>query len=207
MVIIGSVVVSRDGYRIGRGNGFNDLDIGLLTEVGAITSDTLIVTLVHDTQVVESLPVGLFQEYDTPVDMIVTPSEVIRVTNRLPRSSGVLWKLLSEKRMKKLPSLQTLKTIREESGQTITLREEDSDYEKNRRQQYGGNRRFRGSMRRRFPRRNVSNSNNDTREPAQSQRQQRYDGSSGQQRRRFTRRRRYERNPRSSSNVIIIHFH
>lgn len=190
MVIIGSVVVSRDGYRIGRGNGFNDLDIGLLTEVGAITPDTIIVTLVHDIQVVDALPVGLFQEHDTPVDMIVTPNEVIRVTNRLPRPPGVLWKLLSEKRMSKLPSLQTLKVVREEGGETITLREDEDDYEQNRRQY--SNRRYRGSMGRRFPtgrrrfsRRNISNSNNDSREP-QHQRQQRYNNNSGKQRRRFT---------------------
>ena len=51
MVIIGSVVVSREGQRIGRGNGFADLDIGLLIEIGAITPETVIVTMVHDTQV------------------------------------------------------------------------------------------------------------------------------------------------------------
>lgn len=51
MVVIGSVVVSRDGYRIGRGNGFADQDIGLLTEIGSITPDTVIVTMVHDLQV------------------------------------------------------------------------------------------------------------------------------------------------------------
>ena len=51
MVVIGSVVVSRDGYRIGRGKGFTDVDIGLLTEIGSITPDTVIATMVHDLQV------------------------------------------------------------------------------------------------------------------------------------------------------------
>ncbi|XP_037930504.1 methenyltetrahydrofolate synthase domain-containing protein-like, partial [Teleopsis dalmanni] len=51
MVVIGSVVVSRDGYRIGRGNGFADLVVGVLIESGAITPETIIVTLVHDIQV------------------------------------------------------------------------------------------------------------------------------------------------------------
>lgn len=51
MLVFGSVVVSRTGQRIGRGNGYVDLDFGILTYAGAITPNTVIVTLVHDKQV------------------------------------------------------------------------------------------------------------------------------------------------------------
>lgn len=53
MLVIGSVAVSREGHHIGKGNGYVDLDFGILAERGIITKDTLIVTTVHDIQVIE----------------------------------------------------------------------------------------------------------------------------------------------------------
>lgn len=55
IVVFGSVAVSKTGHRIGRGNGYVDLDIGLLTHVGAITPKTIFVTVVHDEQVAKSI--------------------------------------------------------------------------------------------------------------------------------------------------------
>ncbi|XP_037729054.1 methenyltetrahydrofolate synthase domain-containing protein [Drosophila subpulchrella] len=157
IVVIGSVVVSRDGYRIGRGNGFADLDIGLLIELGAITPQTVIATIVHDVQVVDTLPLNLFQKYDTPVDIIVTPSEVIRVAKRLPRPNGVFWELLSDRRLKILPVLQQLKEREEKAGKSISLKEEDTDVE-----QHQNNRRRRGPVRRRFQRGNPGRTTSQT---------------------------------------------
>lgn len=51
MFIIGSVAVSREGHHIGKGNGYVDLDFGILTQQGIVTKDTIIVTTVHDIQV------------------------------------------------------------------------------------------------------------------------------------------------------------
>lgn len=51
MLVIGSVAVSKDGYRIGRGNGYVDLDFGILVQLGVVTDKTIIVTTVHDLQV------------------------------------------------------------------------------------------------------------------------------------------------------------
>lgn len=52
MLVIGSVIVSRDGYRIGRGNGYVDLDFAILVHAGIVTPKTIIVTTVHDCQVI-----------------------------------------------------------------------------------------------------------------------------------------------------------
>lgn len=184
MVIIGSVVVSRDGYRIGRGNGFNDLDIGLLKEVGSITDKTVIATMVHDAQVVDNLPINLFQKYDSPVDLIITPTEVIRVAKRLPRPAGIFWELLSERRLKIIPVLQVLKETQEKAGKVIVLKEEDTDVEQhqrrnNRRRRFGGNRRFQ--------RRAVSQNNADQQQDGENNGQQQ---KRQPQRRRFVNRRR-----------------
>ncbi|KPU79966.1 uncharacterized protein Dana_GF18214, isoform B [Drosophila ananassae] len=167
MVVIGSVVVSREGYRIGRGNGFADLDIGLLIELGAITPQTVIVTIVHDLQVLDTLPLNLFQKYDTPVDIIVTPTEVIRVAKRLSRPSGVFWELLSDRRLKILPVLQQLKEREEKAGKSISLKEEDTDVE----QHQNNRRRGRGPLRRRFQRGNPgrTTSQTDNEQPGQQE--------------------------------------
>lgn len=204
MVIIGSVVVSRDGYRIGRGNGFNDLDIALLLEAGSITPDTVIATLVHDVQVVESLPTNLFQKYDTPVDLIITPTEVIRVAKRLPRPSGIYWELLSERRLKIVPVLQELKEAQEKAGKIITLKEEDTDIESNR---YQSRRRFmhrRFGGRGRFQRgRGRSQNNNNDGNNDQQQGGENQDQQQGGQQRRQPRRRRFVNNRRRRTTKVI----
>lgn len=51
IIVIGSVAVSKDGYRIGKGNGYVDLEFAILVHCGVITKDTIIVTTVHEAQV------------------------------------------------------------------------------------------------------------------------------------------------------------
>lgn len=51
MLVLGAVVASQTGQRIGRGNGYVDLDFGILSKSGAITDNTIIVATVHDEQV------------------------------------------------------------------------------------------------------------------------------------------------------------
>ncbi|KXJ71481.1 hypothetical protein RP20_CCG020441 [Aedes albopictus] len=129
MVVVGSCAVSRQGHRIGKGNGYVDLDVGILIHLGVITKDTLIVTTVHDVQVYDTLPENLFQSYDLPLDLIVTPTEVIRVSKRLPRPAGIEWKLLSSRRLEIVPVLKCIKEFEEKSGKEIELKEEDTDVE------------------------------------------------------------------------------
>lgn len=53
MIVIGSVAVSKTGQRIGRGQGFVDLEFGILVKAGVVTDKTTIVTTVHNQQVVK----------------------------------------------------------------------------------------------------------------------------------------------------------
>uniref|UniRef100_A0A1L8DZT6 Putative 5-formyltetrahydrofolate cyclo-ligase n=1 Tax=Nyssomyia neivai TaxID=330878 RepID=A0A1L8DZT6_9DIPT len=158
MIVIGSVAVDRDGRRIGKGNGYVDLDFALLVDCGVITNDTLIVTTVHDAQVSDNLQLELFKSYDVPVDMIVTPTEVIRVAKRLPRPKGIEWNLLSNRRLGIVPVLKVIKEKKEESGTAIELKAEDTDVETNRKPRQNRNKRF---MRRsRKPRNSENNGDN-----------------------------------------------
>lgn len=132
LIIVGSVAVSRSGHRIGKGRGYADLEFAILSEMKAVDENTVIITNVHDSQVLisqvinfwalqyfflvqvfDSLPSDIFQAYDVPVDIIVTPTEIIRIQNRLPRPSGIFWDLISNRKVKMISALQSLKEIHE----------------------------------------------------------------------------------------------
>ena len=68
-------VVDIAGYRIGKGEGFADLEYAMMATMGAVGADTVVVSTVHDDQVVE-IPEGLVEEHDLTVDYIVTPTQV-----------------------------------------------------------------------------------------------------------------------------------
>ena len=114
LVVLGSVAVDRLGHRIGKGEGFADLEFALGASFsgvgGAVTEDTVVVTTVHDCQVFESLPEQLFQDHDVPVDVIVTPSNIIRVDTKLKKPTAIIWDKLSEEKLKQIPLLNQLQS-------------------------------------------------------------------------------------------------
>jgi 5-formyltetrahydrofolate cyclo-ligase len=104
-VVCGSVAVNRGGVRVGKGGGYSDLELGLLTERGLVTEATTIATTVHKLQVLDDeLPEA---EHDFRVDLIVTPDEVIRVPRRRrKRSPGILWNHLDAGKREAIPVLR-----------------------------------------------------------------------------------------------------
>ncbi len=106
LIVEGSVAVSVYGDRIGKGEGYGDLEYAILREIGRVDEDTPIMTSVHDLQVYE---VRLPQDpHDVPVDFIATPSRTIRVESRRPRPPGILWGLLSAEKLASIPILREL---------------------------------------------------------------------------------------------------
>jgi 5-formyltetrahydrofolate cyclo-ligase len=90
--------------------GFAELEWGILSLQGnLIAATTLVVTTVHDEQVVTDIPANSLTKHDVPVDIIVTPTRVIRVPNRAPKPSGVYWDLLSPQKLAQIRVLQQLK--------------------------------------------------------------------------------------------------
>ncbi len=75
LFIAGSVAVSIDGGRVGKGTGYSDQEYAILKSKNAISPGTPVVTTVHDLQIVSSIPK---ESLDIPVDIIVTPTQVIR---------------------------------------------------------------------------------------------------------------------------------
>jgi 5-formyltetrahydrofolate cyclo-ligase len=76
LFVAGSVAVSLDGGRLGKGTGYSDREYAILRDSGGLASGALVVTTVHDVQVFEEIP---RDEWDVRVDVIVTPTRIIRV--------------------------------------------------------------------------------------------------------------------------------
>ena len=76
LFVAGSVAVSRDGGRLGKGTGYSDKEYAILKDSGGLSSDVLVVTTVHDAQIVEEIPQ---EAWDVQVDVIVTPTKTVRV--------------------------------------------------------------------------------------------------------------------------------
>jgi len=76
LFVAGSVAVSLDGGRLGKGSGYSDKEYGLLKASGGLSSKALVVTTVHDVQIVEEIPQDA---WDVRVDVIITPTKTIRI--------------------------------------------------------------------------------------------------------------------------------
>ncbi len=89
----------------------------MLRLMGAVTASTLVVTSVHDCQVVSDLAGHELLKHDLTVDVIVTPTRVIYTKPTRPKPEGIYWELLSPQKLAQVRVLQQLKQrIEKEQG-------------------------------------------------------------------------------------------
>lgn len=105
-VVCGSVAVTRDGHRCGKGEGYSDLEYGILRELGH--PPVPVATTVHPVQIVERLP---WDPTDLPLSVIVTPQEIIMVKHPPPAPVGIDWERLTEQDLDEMPVLKDLKKL------------------------------------------------------------------------------------------------
>jgi len=109
LVVCGTVAVNEAGVRVGKGGGYSDLEFALLVERGLVDGRTLLVTTVHDLQVLdEELPET---EHDFRVDRIVTPTRTL-VTECPRRPPGILWDHLDDARIASMPVFASARRAR-----------------------------------------------------------------------------------------------
>ncbi|XVF64338.1 hypothetical protein PTKIN_Ptkin09bG0161400 [Pterospermum kingtungense] len=90
LIVIGSVAVDPNtGARLGKAEGFAELEYGMLRYMGAIDDSTLVVTSVHDCQLVDDIAVEKLLVHDVPVDVICTPTQVIFTNAATPKPQGL----------------------------------------------------------------------------------------------------------------------
>lgn len=106
LVVCGTVAVDGRGARIGKGGGFSDLEFGLLVQAGLVDDATPLATTVHPAQLLDGeLPETA---HDFRVDVVVTPSEVIRPGVRR-RPPGIVWDHLDEEKIAAVPVLARMR--------------------------------------------------------------------------------------------------
>ncbi|MBA0850020.1 hypothetical protein Goshw_024259 [Gossypium schwendimanii] len=121
VIVIGSVAVDpKTGARLGKGEGFAELEYGMLRYMGAIDDSTPVVTSVHDCQIVDDIPVEKLLVHDVPVDIICTPTQVIFTNRTIPKPQGIYWDKLSPEKLGQIRILRELKSrIEQETGQKL----------------------------------------------------------------------------------------
>ncbi|KAB1187379.1 MULTISPECIES: 5-formyltetrahydrofolate cyclo-ligase [Haloferax] len=107
LVVSGSVAVTETGARIGKGEGFSDLEFAVLQGLGAVDDTTSIVTTVHEKQLRNDAPEP--DTHDVPMDLVVTPERTIRTETPYSRPSGIDWSVLSDEQIDEMPVLQRLR--------------------------------------------------------------------------------------------------
>ncbi|GIU87431.1 MAG: 5-formyltetrahydrofolate cyclo-ligase [Acidimicrobiia bacterium] len=109
LVVTGCVAVTEAGERLGKGGGFADLELALAAAAGLVDRHTVVVTTVHDRQVLAAgeVPTGA---HDVHVDLVVTPTRTIRCArgrgHRLPR---LRWSELTDEKVAVIPLLSRLR--------------------------------------------------------------------------------------------------
>lgn len=106
LVVSGSVAVTEQGARIGKGEGYSDLEFAVLRELGAIDAETTVATSVHGLQVVAESEAPDPDAHDVPMDLVVTPDRLVRTESPFPRPTGIDWDSLDEERLDEIPVLR-----------------------------------------------------------------------------------------------------
>jgi len=106
LIVTGSVAVTEGGVRLGKGGGYGELEYAILSEFGKLRRDVPIATNVHDLQIVESLP---REPHDLTLDIIATPTRLIKVRGEKQRPSGIIWDLLSPEKLDEIPLLRRMR--------------------------------------------------------------------------------------------------
>lgn len=107
LIVSGSVAVNDEGARVGKGEGYSDLEFAVLREFGLVDDETTTVTTLHEMQFVDrEIPTT---PQDVPIDRVFTPEREIRTETPTEKPAGIAWDVLSEERIIEIPILKRLK--------------------------------------------------------------------------------------------------
>src|SRR5262249_14764709 len=106
-IVMGSVAVTRDGSRLGKGHGYADLEYAILRELGQ--PGVPVATTVHALQILQRFPTA---PHDVPVSIIATPTELIEVTQQLPIPHGVDWNELTAEALEEMAVLAEFRRLK-----------------------------------------------------------------------------------------------
>ncbi|ELZ12192.1 5-formyltetrahydrofolate cyclo-ligase [Halovivax asiaticus JCM 14624] len=104
LIVSGSVAVTTAGDRIGKGEGYSDLEYAILVEHDCVDADTPVATTVHERQLVDAIDAA---PHDVGLSLLVTPDRTVR-PETVSRPDGLDWDRLSADRIEEIPVLSQL---------------------------------------------------------------------------------------------------
>jgi 5-formyltetrahydrofolate cyclo-ligase len=107
LLVTGGSAISINGIRFGKGHGYFDLEWAMLSEIGLTSSESTIVDIVHDDQVIEEELTG--EPHDVAVDWIITPDRAIPVPDLVRSPGRVFWEMLPGTEHESLPPIIELR--------------------------------------------------------------------------------------------------
>ena len=110
LVVVGCVAVASNGGRTGKGAGFADLELAMLSEYKLLVEHTPIVTTVHDLQIVDARELPM-QTHDWGVDLVVTPTQCLITENNHPKPAGLDWNTLQPEQIASIPILRAWSSL------------------------------------------------------------------------------------------------
>ena len=105
LVVSGSVAVTEEGTRIGKGEGYSDIEWAVLASFDRAGPETTVATTVHERQVLSGALDS--DPHDVPMELVATPERTLR-TGAEDRSDGIDWALLGD-RVTEMPVLERLR--------------------------------------------------------------------------------------------------
>jgi len=105
LIVSGSVAVTAEGARVGKGEGYSDLEFGVLRGFDLVDDATTTVTTVHEMQVVDDEIQTA--AHDVPMDLVVTPERTVE-SGADGKPAGIAWEALDEERIAEIPILERL---------------------------------------------------------------------------------------------------
>ncbi|XP_074153500.1 LOW QUALITY PROTEIN: methenyltetrahydrofolate synthase domain-containing protein-like [Sminthopsis crassicaudata] len=136
-IVVGSVAVSEKRWRIGKEEGYADMEYAMMVSLGAIREETPVITFVHDCQVID-IPEDLIGAHDLTVDYyILTPTRVIVMDCQRQSTKGIIWSMISEEIMERILILKNLHFCEKQAGKDLTLQKTHPVHLKNSQTQAG----------------------------------------------------------------------
>jgi len=107
LVVCGTVAINQYGERIGKGEGYSELEFALAVEAGKLKRNVPVLTSVHPLQLIHERIDR--KRHDFTVDIILTPDEILRCPADRKRPKGIYWTDLSQQKIEEIPTLMQLK--------------------------------------------------------------------------------------------------
>ncbi|AZB41643.1 5-formyltetrahydrofolate cyclo-ligase [Bacillus sp. FJAT-42376] len=105
LIVVGSVAMTSDGRRLGKGEGYADREYAIIRELG--NPEVPVVTTVNSRQVVEDdIPV---EEFDLTADWIATEEGLFKTGSNVRKPEGIVWSRVTEEELHEMPVLQEIK--------------------------------------------------------------------------------------------------